>query len=88
MTIAVTGATGHLGRLVVEALLGRGVPAADIVAVVRTPAKAADLADRGVGIRRRTTAIAPRSRPPSPASTSCCSSPAARSVSGWPSTPT
>ena len=28
--IAVTGATGHLGRLTVEALLARGVPAADV----------------------------------------------------------
>ncbi|MFC0449039.1 SDR family oxidoreductase [Rhodococcus jostii] len=52
MTIAVTGATGHLGRLVVEALLDKGTPAADIVAVVRTPAKAADLADKGVDVRQ------------------------------------
>ena len=52
MTIAVTGATGHLGRLVVEALLDKGTPAGDIVAVVRTPAKAADLADKGVEIRQ------------------------------------
>ncbi|MDT2008473.1 SDR family oxidoreductase [Rhodococcus opacus] len=52
MTIAVTGATGHLGRLVVEALLDKGAPAADIVAVVRTPAKTADLADKGVDVRQ------------------------------------
>lgn len=52
MTIAVTGATGHLGRLVVEALLDKGAAAADIVAVVRTPAKAADLAGKGVEIRQ------------------------------------
>lgn len=51
MTIAVTGATGHLGRLVVEALLRRDVPAGRIVAVVRDPAKAADLAERGVEVR-------------------------------------
>lgn len=50
-TIAVTGATGHLGRLVVSSLLDRGVDPARIVAVVRDAAKAADLADRGVGIR-------------------------------------
>jgi NAD(P)H dehydrogenase (quinone) len=50
-TYAVTGASGHLGRLVVEDLLARGVPAADIVAIVRTPAKAADLAERGVDVR-------------------------------------
>ncbi|GAA4709650.1 NAD(P)H dehydrogenase (quinone) [Promicromonospora umidemergens] len=52
MTVyAVTGATGRLGRLVVEELLSRGVPAADLVAVVRTPSKAADLAERGVQVR-------------------------------------
>ena len=48
MTILVTGAGGHLGHLVVDALLGRGVAAADIVAGARTPAKVADLAARGV----------------------------------------
>lgn len=52
MTIAVTGATGHLGRLALDALLRRGVPAADLVAVVRDPAKAADLAVKGVQVRR------------------------------------
>lgn len=50
--IAVTGATGHLGRLVVEALLGRGVPAGRVVAAVRDPEKAAGLASRGVQVRR------------------------------------
>lgn len=50
-TIAVTGATGHLGRLVVEGLLVRGLPAGDVVAVVRNPAKAADLAAHGVDVR-------------------------------------
>jgi NAD(P)H dehydrogenase (quinone) len=49
--IAVTGATGHLGRLVVEALVRRGVQAGRIVAIVRDPAKAADLAERGVEVR-------------------------------------
>ncbi|MEU0302903.1 SDR family oxidoreductase [Streptomyces sp. NPDC006175] len=48
--IVVTGATGQLGRLVVEDLLTR-VPAEQIVAAVRTPAKAADLAERGVQVR-------------------------------------
>lgn len=52
MTIAVTGATGHLGRLVIDALLERGVPADRIVAAVRSPEKAADLAARGVRVRR------------------------------------
>ena len=50
MTIAVTAATGHLGRLVVEALL-RTVPASELVAVVRDADKAADLAARGVAVR-------------------------------------
>ncbi len=52
MTIVVTGATGHLGRLTVNALLARGVPAGEIVAAVRSPEKAADLAARGVQVRR------------------------------------
>lgn len=51
MTIAVTGATGHLGRLAIDALLERGAPSADLVAIVRAPAAAADLADRGVQVR-------------------------------------
>lgn len=49
---AVTGASGQLGRLVVEDLLDRGVPASEVVAIVRTPAKVADLAERGVQVRR------------------------------------
>ncbi len=50
-TYAVTGATGHLGALVLEALLERGVPAADLVAVARTPSKAAGFAARGGTVR-------------------------------------
>jgi NAD(P)H dehydrogenase (quinone) len=50
--IVVTGATGHLGPIVIEELLARGVPAAEIVAAVRTPEKAAGLAERGVQVRR------------------------------------
>ena len=42
MTIAITGATGQLGRLAIAALKAR-VPAAGIIALVRDPAKAADL---------------------------------------------
>src|ERR687895_2571871 len=49
--ITVTGATGKLGRFVVAALLERGVPADQIVAAVRNPAAAADLAGRGVQVR-------------------------------------
>lgn len=50
-TYAVTGATGPFGRHAVEELLRRGIPAADVVAVVRTPSNAADLAERGVQVR-------------------------------------
>lgn len=49
--IAVTGATGQLGRLVLSSLLGR-VPAASLVAAVRSPEKAADLAAEGVAVRK------------------------------------
>ncbi|WP_211441434.1 SDR family oxidoreductase [Collimonas humicola] len=49
--IVVTGATGQLGRLVIENLL-RSEPASSIVAVVRDPAKAADLSNRGVQVRQ------------------------------------
>ena len=52
MSIVVTGATGHLGRLTVEALLARGVPADRIVATGRRTEVLADLADRGVTVRR------------------------------------
>ncbi|MFE4470811.1 SDR family oxidoreductase [Leifsonia sp. NPDC056824] len=48
MTIVVTGATGHLGRLTVDALLDRGVPAADIRALGRSAERLAPLAARGV----------------------------------------
>lgn len=51
MTIVITGATGQLGRLVVEALLERHVPADQIVAAGRNTAKLADLAGRGVQVR-------------------------------------
>jgi NAD(P)H dehydrogenase (quinone) len=51
MSIVVTGATGHLGRLIVESLLRRGVPAEEIVAVGRDVTKIADLGDRGVVVR-------------------------------------
>jgi len=52
MSIVVTGATGHLGRLVVEALLARGVPAQEIVATGRRVETLADLTNRGVVVRR------------------------------------
>ncbi len=48
--IVVTGATGKLGRHVIAGLLEK-VPAAEIVAAVRTPDKAGDFAARGVQVR-------------------------------------
>jgi len=48
--IAITGATGQLGSLVVEALLQK-IPANQIVAAVRTPSKATALAALGVQVR-------------------------------------
>jgi NAD(P)H dehydrogenase (quinone) len=47
MTIAITGATGHLGRLVVPSLKARA-PHADLIALVRSASRAADL---GVTVR-------------------------------------
>ena len=49
--IVVTGATGQLGRHVIAALLER-IPASGIVAAVRDPNKAADLAALGVQVRQ------------------------------------
>jgi nucleoside-diphosphate-sugar epimerase len=48
-TIAVTGATGFLGRYLVDGLLARG---AHVVAVVRNPDRAQGLRERGVELRR------------------------------------
>ncbi|HET7584928.1 MAG TPA: SDR family oxidoreductase [Gemmatimonadaceae bacterium] len=47
MTIAITGATGHLGRLVIRRLVER-IPAAEIVALARNPQRGEDL---GVAVR-------------------------------------
>ncbi|MGW5506417.1 SDR family oxidoreductase [Streptomyces albogriseolus] len=49
MSIVVTGASGKLGRHVVEQLLEK-VPAGQITAVVRSPERVADLAERGVRV--------------------------------------
>jgi uncharacterized protein YbjT (DUF2867 family) len=48
--IVVTGATGQLGREVVERLLTR-IPASEIGVSVRDPQKAQDFADQGVRVR-------------------------------------
>lgn len=48
--IAVTGASGQLGRLVIKELLGKVAPG-EIVAAVRSPQKVADLVQQGVQAR-------------------------------------
>jgi NAD(P)H dehydrogenase (quinone) len=50
MMIVVTGATGQLGRIVIGELL-KTTEAKNIIAAVRTPAKASGLAERGVQVR-------------------------------------
>ncbi|MFA6157622.1 SDR family oxidoreductase [Mesorhizobium sp.] len=51
-TLLVTGASGHLGRSVINHLLDTyKVPPAQIIATTRTPATLADLAARGVTVR-------------------------------------
>ena len=49
--IAITGATGQLGQHVIESLL-KIVPASQIVAIVRNPAKAAALSQQGIIVRQ------------------------------------
>lgn len=51
MKIAITGSTGQLGQLVIEQLL-KSVPADQLIAIARSPAKAFSLAARGVNIRQ------------------------------------
>lgn len=48
--IAITGATGQLGRLVIQQLL-QTLPASELTAIVRSPEKAADLKNLGVNVR-------------------------------------
>ncbi|TPJ79966.1 SDR family oxidoreductase [Mesorhizobium sp. B2-6-2] len=51
-TLLVTGASGHLGRAVINHLLGeRKVAPANIIATTRNPENLADLAARGVAVR-------------------------------------
>ena len=65
MSIVVTGATGHLGRLVVESLLDRGVTPADIVATGRDRrAPAADSPTSACAPPSPTTPTAPHSTSP------------------------
>lgn len=48
MTLAIIGATGKLGGLTIDALLDRGVPAGDILALGRDAGRLAALAERGL----------------------------------------
>ncbi len=48
--IAITGANGQLGRLVLDALL-KTIDPAELIALVRDPAKATDLRAKGIEIR-------------------------------------
>lgn len=50
-SLVVTGATGQLGRLVVESLLEKGVSPDRIVATARDTSRLSDLAERGVQVR-------------------------------------
>ncbi|WP_370614507.1 SDR family oxidoreductase [Citrobacter portucalensis] len=49
--IAITGATSQLGQHVIESLL-KTVPASQIVAIVRNPAKATALSQQGITVRQ------------------------------------
>lgn len=49
--LLVTGASGKLGRLVLDALLKRGVPASNIIGTTRDATKLADYAAKGIAVR-------------------------------------
>jgi NAD(P)H dehydrogenase (quinone) len=49
--LLVTGASGHLGRRVLELLLASGTPASHLIALTRAPDRLAELAARGVEVR-------------------------------------
>jgi NAD(P)H dehydrogenase (quinone) len=52
MSTVITGASGHLGRLIVDQLLAAGTPPEQIVATGRDTGKLADLARNRVTVRR------------------------------------
>lgn len=56
--IAITGATGQLGHYVIESLM-KTVPASQIVAIVRNPAKACAPQHKALPCVRLTTAMKP-----------------------------
>ncbi len=49
--IAVTGASGQLGRLVIESLKSKTAPS-EIIAIVRNPEKIADYSEAGITVRK------------------------------------
>lgn len=49
--IAVTGATGHLGQLVIAELIAKGTQPKEIIAVIRNRSKAQDLISKGIEVR-------------------------------------
>jgi NAD(P)H dehydrogenase (quinone) len=49
--IVITGATGQLGHLVIEALI-QEIPSSQIIAAVRNPEKAKDLEAKGIEVRK------------------------------------
>lgn len=51
MIYGISLGNSQLGRLAIDALLEEGVAPAEIVAVARTPTKAADLAEKGLQVR-------------------------------------
>ncbi|WP_029067922.1 NAD(P)H-binding protein [Jonesia quinghaiensis] len=50
MSVVVTGATGHLGRLVLDSLLARGVAPTDITAAGRRTETLSDYAAKGINV--------------------------------------
>jgi NAD(P)H dehydrogenase (quinone) len=50
--ILVTGATGHFGKTTIDFLLGKGISANDIAALVRDESKATDLKAKGIELRK------------------------------------
>lgn len=52
MIILITGATGLLGRKVVEALLKKGIPTESLAVAVRDPKKSQDFALKGIDVRQ------------------------------------
>ncbi len=56
--IAITGATGQLGHYIIESLM-KTVPASQIVAIVRNPAKARLWQHKALPCVRLTTAMKP-----------------------------